>query len=80
MRILRILQKQYHSQYHSHSASIFYNKNTLSNSINTNNILSNLLQEVQKQNKLLENINDNIITQNQSLSYFMIYIMENQEK
>jgi len=80
MRILRILQKQYHSQYHSHSASFYYNKNALSNATNTNNILSNLLQEVQKQNKLLENINDNITAQNQSLSYFLIYIMESQEK
>ena len=75
MRFFRILQKQYHS----HSASFYYNKNALSNATNTNNILSNLLQEVQKQNKLLENINDNITAQNQSLSYILIYIMENQE-
>jgi hypothetical protein len=46
---------------------------------NTNLILSQLLQEAHKNNKLLEEINENIKTQNHSLSHILIYMMENQE-
>jgi len=65
-------------QYHSHTPTFHKHSNILSNN-NTNLLLSQLLQEAQKNNKILEEINENIKTQNQSLSYILVYIMENQE-
>ena len=65
-------------QYHSHKSTFHKHSNIMSNN-NTNLLLSQLLQETQKNNKLLEEINENIKTQNHSLSYILIYIMENKE-
>jgi hypothetical protein len=66
-------------QYHSHTSTFHKHSNNMSNN-NTNLLLSQLLQESQKQNKILEDINENLKTQNGSLSYILIYLMENQEK
>ena len=65
-------------QYHSHTSTFHKHSNVMSNN-NNNLLLSQLLQETQKNNKLLEEINDNIKSQNGSLSYILIYLMENQE-
>jgi len=50
-------------------------RNILAN-VSTNIMLSNIQNSIENQNKILEEINENIIIQNQSLSYILTYIIE----
>jgi|UniRef100_A0A6C0JJX5 hypothetical protein len=63
---------------HSHKTTFPQRHNLLTN-VSTNLLLSNIQNSIEKQNKILEEINENIKLQNQSLSYILVYIMEDQD-
>lgn len=63
---------------HSHSSTFHKYSNIMSNN-NTNILLSQLLQETQKQNRILEEINDSVKNNNEVLSYVLVYFMEDQQ-